>query len=222
MEKLNEVMKYYGTDKMKDQHNYVKFYEDLFEGKESDFLNILEIGIFRPTEDQIKVKTNKGIKIPEVGASLKTWHDYLPNSNIYGIDINDFSDVNNDRIQTFICNQESIQELKNVVTSIGADLDVIIDDGGHTMKQHQISLSFLFTYLKSGGVYVIEDLHTCRMENYVRGDKTTLEILDEFITTGKIVSKYISHNDSLYMENNIDRVDIKMGRVSEIALIYKK
>jgi hypothetical protein len=222
MKVLNDIMKYYGTDKMAENHNYVEFYENIFKYNREKFLNLLEIGIFRPTEKQINIKKIQGISVPEVGASLKTWYDYLPNSKVYGIDINDFSDINNDRIKTFICNQESRQELENVMSSIGLELDIIIDDGGHTMKQHQISLSTLFKHLKSGGIYVIEDLHTCRMDNYVRGDKTTLSLIDEFINKGKIISKYISDEDSFYLENNIDRIEVKMGSISEIALIYKK
>jgi len=36
----------------------------------------------------------------------------------------------------------------------------IIDDGGHTMKQQITSLTHLLLTVRSGGVYVIEDLHT--------------------------------------------------------------
>ena len=51
--------------------------------------------------------------------------------------------------------------LDNFLLEYGNDFDIIIDDGGHTMKQQQISLGILFFAVKSGGYYVIEDLHTC-------------------------------------------------------------
>ena len=44
---------------------------------------------------------------------------------------------------------------------VGGDFDMIIDDGGHTMEQMQISLNYLWDQVKPGGLYVIEDLHSC-------------------------------------------------------------
>jgi hypothetical protein len=38
--------------------------------------------------------------------------------------------------------------------------DIIIDDGGHTVKQQRVSVETLWSSLKSGGYYIIEDLHT--------------------------------------------------------------
>jgi hypothetical protein len=45
------------------------------------------------------------------------------------------------------------------------------------MKQHQICISVLFKHLKSGGVYVIEDLHACEMPHYVGADLKTTKML---------------------------------------------
>ena len=42
----------------------------------------------------------------------------------------------------------------------GAQFDIIVEDGGHSMRQQQISLTFLFGYLKPGGLYFLEDLLT--------------------------------------------------------------
>ena len=49
--------------------------------------------------------------------------------------------------------------LKRFISENGGDFDMIIDDGGHTMEQMQVSLNYLWDELKSGGLYVIEDLH---------------------------------------------------------------
>jgi hypothetical protein len=40
------------------------------------------------------------------------------------------------------------------------DLDIIVDDGGHTMIQQNTTFNFLFPRLKPGGVYLCEDTHT--------------------------------------------------------------
>ena len=90
------------------------------------------------------------------------------------------------------------------------------------MKQHQISLSVLFKHVKSGGIYVIEDLHTCYMNEYVNGDRKTDDLLREFQNTGKIVSDYMTEEEIQYLENNIDKVVMERGNISEIVFIYKK
>ena len=43
---------------------------------------------------------------------------------------------------------------------------MIIDDGGHTMNQQITSFRVLFPYVKSGGIYVIEDLCTSYWKEY--------------------------------------------------------
>lgn len=100
------------------------------------------------------------IKMLEIGIqdgfSLKMWEKYFPNGIIYGADIINKKRLDTNRIKTFIINQENKVQL----STLPADLDFIIDDGGHTMLQQQVTLVTLFDHLKSGGIYIIEDLHT--------------------------------------------------------------
>ena len=57
--------------------------------------------------------------------------------------------------------------LQQIVLDEGANgLDVIIDDGGHTMKQQLTSLQVLWELLRPGGFYVIEDLVTSYMQGF--------------------------------------------------------
>ena len=37
--------------------------------------------------------------------------------------------------------------------------DVVLDDASHASHHQQITLATLFPFLKSGGMYIIEDLH---------------------------------------------------------------
>lgn len=45
-------------------------------------------------------------------------------------------------------------------------LDVIIDDGGHTMAQQLTSLQVLWELVRPGGFYVVEDLLTSYLESF--------------------------------------------------------
>jgi predicted O-methyltransferase YrrM len=168
-----------------------------------DSKNILEIGVY-------------------YGGSLKYLSDKFKDGNIYGIDIEDKTQYNEDRIKTYIVNQEDRDALNKFLDETNIEFDIIIDDGGHTMKQHQISISVLFKHLKSGGVYVIEDLHTCEIPHYLGEDLKTTKMLRDFQVDGKIRSRHIKIEESIYLEENIESVEIIKTKESEIAVIYKK
>jgi len=79
--------------------------------------------------------------------------------------------------------QENITFL-NTVNTIQGYFDVIVDDGGHTMKQQITSFTYLLPKVRSGGVYVIEDLLT----SYSRGpdsgylvNTTTIELIKRLV-----------------------------------------
>jgi hypothetical protein len=60
--------------------------------------------------------------------------------------------------------------------------DIIIDDGGHTMNQQQTSFMTLLTLVRSGGLYVIEDLETSYNPTYASeylnsSTTTTIELI---------------------------------------------
>lgn len=84
------------------------------------------------------------------------WLDYFPNAQIHGFDITSYFHSSSDRLKLWFGNQENRGDLRQ----LPHDFDIIIDDGGHTMLQQQISLAELFGHLSAGGTYIIEDLHT--------------------------------------------------------------
>lgn len=220
---LNDIMVKYGTDKQRDIHNYVQFYEKYFSKNKDKNIKILEIGIYRPPLD------GKA----QVGASLKTWYDYFPNAQIIGADIDNFNDVDNDRINTIRINQESrtignedVGSLQTIIDKFGSDFDIIIDDGGHTMLQQQVTLGYMFKFLKSGGLFVIEDLHTSYFApfayNKTNTPYTTLSMLENYIKDKKITSDFISDEEKFYLNTHIDNMIIEKGNNSEIVFINKK
>ena len=55
--------------------------------------------------------------------------------------------------------QEDVPFLQSFINA-NHHFDVIIDDGGHTMKQQLTSIVTLLPMVSSGGLYIIEDLET--------------------------------------------------------------
>ena len=48
-------------------------------------------------------------------------------------------------------------------------MDIIIDDGGHTMKQQVTTFEETWNQLKDGGIYLCEDLHTSYWSSFGGG-----------------------------------------------------
>lgn len=180
------------TDKI--SHGYLQVYDPLFMSLDS-ISNVLEIGVYN-------------------GDSLRLLQSYFPNSNIYGFDLTPPRDHHyNDRFKVLLGNQEDRDDLNGILNNINGDLDLIIDDGGHTMKQQQISFGCLFRHLKKGGVYIIEDLHTSRYglnSEYINKDDliTTLDMLQNFKNTNNIISNHMLDHEIKYLEDNIESIEI--------------
>ena len=102
-------------------------------------------------------------KVMEIGVetdrSIRMWEEYFPNAEIIGIDISEqCREFEGDRRRIFIGDQLDPDFLHRVVAEIGADIDIIIDDGLHTPRAMMTSFANLFPALKRGGVYVVEDI----------------------------------------------------------------
>lgn len=104
------------------------------------------------------------------GGSLQMWKDYFgPGSMITGIDIEPrCADFTEDGIDVMIGDQEDRSFLAEVAAQVG-DVDVLIEDGGHTMTQQVNTFEVLWPTIKPGGVFLMEDLHTSYWANYGGG-----------------------------------------------------
>ena len=161
MSALNDIAKYYGTDKSDEVHNYCVKYEKYLPFNRYDKIKILEIGILD-------------------GKSLKTWKEYFYNSEIVGIDITpECKKYEEKRIKVEIGSQADFVFLNEVMREYGK-FDMILDDGSH-MNEHVIySFEHLFESLKSGGVYVVEDVHTSYWSWYNGGLKDPKSMMEYF------------------------------------------
>ena len=95
------------------------------------------------------------------GGSLQMWSDYFgPRATIYGIDINPACKaLEEGHIEILIGDQEDRAFLRSVADRIPR-IDILIDDGGHTMQQQINTFEELFAHVDSHGVFLCEDLHT--------------------------------------------------------------
>jgi hypothetical protein len=150
MNTLDKIAKSFGTDKCSENHNYCNKYEKYLPFNRHDNLNILEIGVLD-------------------GKSLLTWKEFYYRSNILGIDINpDCKKYEEERISVEIGSQADGAFLSRIWQQYGP-FDMVLDDGSH-MSSHMIySFEHLWSSVKSGGVYVIEDVGCSYWEDYEGG-----------------------------------------------------
>lgn len=160
-------------------------------------------------------------KICEIGVgtsnfpSLKVWSDYFINAQILGLDIVNFSKNNlppNTDLQYL--DQSNINSIKSKSKELN-NYDLILDDGSHLIYDQQITLSYFINSLKSGGIYILEDLHTSldvkNNPNSIWGkqDQTlTLDMLKGFIKNKKIESNVLAPEEALNLEQNISSIEI--------------
>jgi cephalosporin hydroxylase len=108
---------------------------------------------------------NKEIHVVEIGVnqggSLQMWKKYFGDrAKIYGVDINKrCQTLEEERIKIIIGNQQNRNFLKKI-KNLCPQIDILIDDGGHTMLQQINTFEELFPHLSENAVYICEDLHT--------------------------------------------------------------
>ena len=100
------------------------------------------------------------------------WNYYFKNNvNIYAVDVNpECKKFESDNVKVFIGSQEDASFLKFLKDTI-PPVEVLIDDGGHTMRQQISTFEILFEHLQENGIYICEDLHTSYWKYYGGGYK---------------------------------------------------
>ena len=136
-------------------HNYHIIYSYLLNklGRYNN-LNILEIGLGTNNPELVSTMGSRA----NPGASLYAWEEYLPNSNIYGADIDTDVLFNKGRIQTHYVDQLDTSSYIKMQEKFGKKYDLIIDDGLHSTAAQLNTLFFALVTLNDGGYLVIEDI----------------------------------------------------------------
>ena len=120
-------------------HSYIEYYNQLFEPYKDKKINFLEIGLF-------------------FGHSIDLWDKYFnPESNISSIDtdleLHDYKFSKRvDLIQGDSTKRETSKLFKN------SSLNIIIDDGDHSMGNQIKTFNNFKSKMVKGGMYIIEDI----------------------------------------------------------------
>jgi cephalosporin hydroxylase len=129
-------------------HNYGTFYDRLWQDLRPH--SVVEIGVFN-------------------GASLRAWQDVTPGGRIIGADRNPVPGLDVVRMTS--------PEFGPLRDRLRAEqpVDLIIDDGSHTLPDQVAGVRALWPYLRDGGVYAVEDLQDESAVDWFRGQGWTIE-----------------------------------------------
>jgi len=141
----NPLLEYFIANGGRSIHKWVDYFEiyhrafSRFRGKEITFL---EIGV-------------------QNGGSLHMWRDYFgPQAKIIGIDVDEScKELENHGFDIYIGDQADVEFWK-IFNKINPSIDIVLDDGGHTMVQQINTFAALFPVLNDNGCYLCEDTHT--------------------------------------------------------------
>lgn len=122
--------------------SYLRKYDDIFSTFSQNSINFLEIGVSN-------------------GGSLEVWAEYFKNAaNLVGCDINPDCQAlhyEDPRVSVVIGDANS-DYVKNKISEISNNFDIIIDDGSHRSSDIVKSFSRYFEFLENDGIYVVEDI----------------------------------------------------------------
>jgi hypothetical protein len=214
---LTALANHYGSDKGTEGPspawlplNYTDVYEAYLAPIRHEKVNILEVGMGVPGdawESNIAHGRNTG-----GGASIKMWHDYFPNGQIFGADINPAPHLDGDRVKTFVLDQGDPAALNRFVQEAGVEFDLIIDDGSHRPDHQQITLSALFPHLKPGALYFVEDL----LANG-QGDRDMGRFSATSVANTRRVLREFAETGSFGTPNALDGVDALKRDIESVA-----
>jgi hypothetical protein len=148
---LKELVNNLHTDK-NTRHSYLDLYQKLLCSKKNTAKNILEIGIGYHSEPN--------------GGSIKLWHDYFLNANIYALDIQHIDGIwdeikNKDRI-TLLTSINAYDEaiFKELFLDKNIKFDMMLDDGPHTLESMKQFIKLYSQIIAEDGILMIEDVQS--------------------------------------------------------------
>jgi hypothetical protein len=206
---------------MYNKHHYTRAYVEYFRHFRDQPIELCEIGLLHPSAK--RDASGSYNKAP----SLFMWSDYFYNGRVTGFDIDDFSAVKRDRLRIIRGDQSRRDDLAQLAPPEGKSYDVVIDDGSHASHHQQISLGYLFKFVRPGGYYFIEDLAWQPPELEPPGAPKTLKVLEHLKFFGKVESPYFLEEEKQYLTDHVEKIVFydsmfRAAHVDALAVLVKK
>jgi hypothetical protein len=142
---LEEIADNSRTDK-NTIHSYLPLYQNLLISKKETAKNVLEVGILG-------------------GGSIKLWHDFFVNANVYGLDLMHINNVwdeikNKERIKLSTSFDAYHPNSFNHLYNLKIKFDFMLDDGPHTLESMKQFIRLYSQLMTDDGILIIEDVQS--------------------------------------------------------------
>jgi hypothetical protein len=155
---IKELLEREGTDKGK---WYGELYDVLLQPHRLEIGCLVEIGIGTMIPGAPSSMVGWGsMESYRPGASLRAWRDFLPNAEVYGVDVApDTQFTGESRIHTYLCDSTDTEQVMDLFARISPAIpNLIVDDGLHDVTAQIKTLKNFLPFLREGGLYVLEDI----------------------------------------------------------------
>lgn len=138
---------------------------------------------FRVYERHLSRFRGRPLRLLEIGVSqggsLDIWRRYFgEDAMLIGVDIEPLCKrFERDRTHIRIGSQDDRTFLQQLAAELG-QVDVLLDDGGHTMNQQKNTFEILYPIVHETGVYICEDVHTSYSQQYGGGLNETASFVE--------------------------------------------
>jgi hypothetical protein len=211
LDQLTSLADRFGSDKgtLFNGHGYTRVYSRLFQPLRGDSIVFLEVGLHRFEADKRRPGNVEGGVVSATATkapSLAMWQAFFSKAKIFGFDIDDFSSVSMERCTILRGDMSSSSDLERLVQAIGGPIDVVIDDASHASHHQQIALGHIFPHVRSGGLYIIEDL-CWQDEGFERAAvPKTRNLLRRLQVDGVFESPLVSEEQRKAIEENLREI----------------
>lgn len=185
MDELTKIGLETRTDKAT-YHGFTPIYERHLRHLHDQPVRLLEVGIYR-------------------GQSLAMWSEYFSKGWVGGIDIS-YGELRKRwaHYPMALADQTNPEQMSAAFEKLGitlGSLDICIDDGGHRMSQQNACIGICWPMLKSGGFYILEDLHTAYPELLGRHEHLPYHVghLDELPTSAERLNRLMLGYDDAFV-----------------------
>ncbi len=209
----NELQRYFENNTGSLMHKWMHYF-DAYDRHFSRFrgtdVHILEIGVSH-------------------GGSLEMWKEYFgPKARIFGADINpQCKKLEAENVKIFIGDQGDRKFLRRLASEIPR-IDILIDDGGHSMRQQIATFEELYKKVSEQGVYLCEDTHTSywpafrggvrRRGTFMEYSKRLIDQLNAWHSEQRSfkVDSFTKSADSMHFYDSIVVIEKKPRRAPEV------
>ena len=177
---------------------YFQVYEQIFRNFIDSKFTFVEVGIHN-------------------GGSLFMWREFFgKDARIIGIDLNPKAkQFEKYGFEIFIGDQSSKKFWSNFYNEVG-NIDILLDDGGHTYEQQIVSVVSSIDFINNNGMIVVEDTHTSYIKKFGYPSKHT------FINWAKkLIDNINSRSEDVTVQNPIFKNIIHSIEFFESIVVFK-